>query len=340
MWRTWEPLTSRASPGANPRTSSGERRPADAGLDAERSPEVSVRPASSELRSFGAHGKGRSSASSGTATWWSRGPFRGRSPDPLIGALEAAGAPGTGQGSCAATAGWAPTWPAIFIGDVFARDDHGDLVDLPAVIGPIVQLLGWNIYVHGAVAIVTPPGGCVEEDEAGPSTSYGWHRDGGRMNRGQQGGLRPPPRLAVKAGFFLSDVSEPDEGNLRVIPGSHAGGLAVGQATRLGRGRLRPRGSNPLDRRLWHTASNHSDVTRVAVMIGFAHRWIRPLQNLTFQRRWRASSRQAASLGRGRQLRPVLPGAADVPLRRWAADGGSHTVLIAGRQRPAHEPHQ
>ncbi len=44
-------------------------------------------------------------------------------------------------------------------------------------------------------------------------------RDSGRQNREIE--TTPQPRLSVKLAYWLSDVSEPGRGNLKVVPGSH-----------------------------------------------------------------------------------------------------------------------
>ena len=97
-----------------------------------------------------------------------------------------------------------------------------DLVDLPAVIGPIVQLLGWNIYVHGAVAIVRRlrmrrgrgRGRAVHQLRMAPRRRP--HEPGGHgevgpaASAGREGRLLPLRRVRAR------------RANLRVIPGSHA----------------------------------------------------------------------------------------------------------------------
>jgi len=218
--------------------------------------------------------------------------------------------------------------PATFIENPFAgAEPLCELVDWPPVLEQVVDLLGWNVYVYDAVAIVTAPDGVADGPSTTRATSFGWHRDGGRMDKEATGD--PPPRLAVKVGVFLSDVSEPGRGNLEVVPGSH----------------LRPAGDSPVDgdaapavpicgppgtvvvfdRRIAHTAGpNRSDLTRRAVMVGYAHRWIRPLQEMTFPRRWRrfdAVRRQLLGERRPTYGR-FFPDDEDVPLRRRTADGG------------------
>jgi len=217
---------------------------------------------------------------------------------------------------------------ALFVEDPFrSAPSLGQLVDHPATLPAVVAMLGWNIYVYDAVAIITVPGSAQGGDQL-RATSHGWHRDGGRMDHDTAG--PNPPRLAAKVGFFLSDVSSPGMGNMEVVPGSHrwgstpppsASGAADGAVPVCG-----PPGTAVVfDRRLWHTAGvNESSQTRLAVMCGYGHRWIRPLQRTRFPRRWRRLEpvrRQLLGDPRPTYGR-FFPEDTDVPLRAWAAERG------------------
>jgi hypothetical protein len=48
---------------------------------------------------------------------------------------------------------------------------------------------------------------------------FDWHQDGGRQNRKIE--TTPRPRLSVKIANWLSDISQPGRGNLKLVPGSH-----------------------------------------------------------------------------------------------------------------------
>jgi hypothetical protein len=87
------------------------------------------------------------------------------------------------------------------------------LIDHPATFGYVWSTLGWNIHachshvdVHPPVRVTVP-------------FRFEWHQDGGRQNREIE--TIPRPRLSVKLAYWLSDVSEPGRGNLKVVPGSH-----------------------------------------------------------------------------------------------------------------------
>lgn len=87
------------------------------------------------------------------------------------------------------------------------------LTDHPATFPLVWSVLGWNVHIYHSHLDVHPP------IRVPPSSRFEWHQDGGRQNRELDG--EPRPRISVKLGYWLSDVSEPGRGNLKVIPGSH-----------------------------------------------------------------------------------------------------------------------
>jgi ectoine hydroxylase len=153
-----------------------------------------------------------------------------------------------------------------------------ELLDHPAVLPTIVELLGPNIYMYHCHCDVHPP----EDDKPQP---WGWHQDGGVMNRDLES--EPRPRISVKVGYFLSDVSEPGRGNFMVLPGSHLQNRMdrpeddnndVPGATPI---LAKPGDALLFDRRLWHMRSpNRSDITRRAMFFAYIYRWVRPRDEL------------------------------------------------------------
>jgi len=143
-----------------------------------------------------------------------------------------------------------------------------DLMTWPTTFHKVWQLLGWNIQLFHTQLIVTPT-----SDPALPAGPDGWHQDNDRMNRELEVELMP--RISMKVGYFLADISEPGMGNLCVIPGSHltrhpdeSAGVQItanaGDAI-------------VFDRRLWHSGStNQSAVPRRALFYGYSYRWLRP----------------------------------------------------------------
>lgn len=91
--------------------------------------------------------------------------------------------------------------------------DIAFLTDHPATFGCVWSVLGWNIHIYHSHLDVHPP------LLAYPPFRFEWHQDGGRQNREIE--TIPRPRLSVKLAYWLSDVSRPGCGNLKVVPGSH-----------------------------------------------------------------------------------------------------------------------
>src|SRR6185436_17994413 len=99
--------------------------------------------------------------------------------------------------------------------DVVGRDPvYLDLMTWPTTFHKVWQVLGWNIQLFHTQLIVTPT-----SDPALPVGPDGWHQDNHRMNFELEVELMP--RISMKVGYFLADISAPGMGNLCVIPGSH-----------------------------------------------------------------------------------------------------------------------
>jgi hypothetical protein len=150
------------------------------------------------------------------------------------------------------------------------------LLEHPATFCYVWSLLGWNIHVYHSHLDVHPP------LHGRHPFRFEWHQDGGRQNREVE--TDPRPRLSVKLGYWLSDVSEPGRGNLKVVPGSHLTNWISGPPRRDVEW-PDPEGSIEVtaspgdvvvfDRRLWHARSeNHSSHTRKVMFFGYTFRWI------------------------------------------------------------------
>ncbi|MBO0822513.1 MAG: phytanoyl-CoA dioxygenase family protein [Actinobacteria bacterium] len=149
------------------------------------------------------------------------------------------------------------------------------LIDHPATFRYVWSVLGWNIHVYHSHLDVHPP------IRAPMPFRFDWHQDGGRQNREIE--TNPRPRLSVKVAYWLSDVSQPGRGNLKVVPGSHVVNWIDGPprrdvvwpdpegAVEVTAG---PGDAVFFDRRIWHTRSrNYSEHTRKAVFFGYTYRW-------------------------------------------------------------------
>jgi ectoine hydroxylase-related dioxygenase (phytanoyl-CoA dioxygenase family) len=201
------------------------------------------------------------------------------------------------------------------------------LLDHPMTLPIVTDALGWNIFCYHCHLDVTPP-------VHGPRPAkWEWHQDGTRINRELEA---PRPRLSVKVAYFLSDVSEPGRGNLRVLPGSHRHDTL----DRPLNGGLEPSGAVPIcvppgaavifDRRLWHSRSdNRSNLTRKALFLAYAYRWIRPRDDLRIppelMRSLSPIRRQLLGAGTG-AIGHWLPADDDVPLRALVEPAGPSSL--------------
>jgi ectoine hydroxylase-related dioxygenase (phytanoyl-CoA dioxygenase family) len=162
------------------------------------------------------------------------------------------------------------------VADILGRHDAFlDLVDLPGVLPVVRELLGDNIWVNHTHYNVNPPDS--RTNSVDRKSGYGWHRDGGVINEDIP---KPAPLLSIKVAFYLSDLSEPGRGQTYVIKGSHNS-----CENRPGNDEL-PEDAIPVcvspgtallfDRRMIHSirSRNESDITRKAVFIQYAYRWL------------------------------------------------------------------
>lgn len=143
----------------------------------------------------------------------------------------------------------------------------------------VIQLLGSNLQLSTSHLIHRYP------DPAGtPPTRRmpGWHRDNGRTSRDV--GHANYPRIGLKCAFYLTDLSEPNSGVTMMAPGSNQLKVPIeipeGQADpdNAVEPLLNPGDCVIFEYRTWHAgAPNFTDVIRKAVMIGYAYRWLKPM---------------------------------------------------------------
>ncbi len=198
-----------------------------------------------------------------------------------------------------------------------------DLAAYERTLPKVWGALGWNIYLyhtHLAVTGKQPEG---SYDPNGPT--WGWHQDSGRMNQDLE--TDPRPRISLKVGYFLTDVSEEGRGNFWVIPGSHLNNELVRPANGMGQ----PKNAVPVlvdegtavlfDRRIWHTATpNYSDYVRKVLFYGYGYRWIRTRDEMEFPQAWYDESHPILQQMMGHSTNEFgrsSPSDADVPLKVW-----------------------
>lgn len=84
------------------------------------------------------------------------------------------------------------------------------LIDHPSVFPKVRALLGDYFILQSSWCTMSPPG----------FTGGGWHQDGSGVYEFRRLSV-PTPLVQLRVGFFLTDQSEPDMGNMVMLPGSH-----------------------------------------------------------------------------------------------------------------------
>ncbi len=191
-----------------------------------------------------------------------------------------------------------------------------ELLDHPRTFPLIWDILGWNVQHYISHLIYYPP----ESKESADLKPGGWHQDGGRPVPEME---RPQPRLSLKVGFWLSDISQIDNGGIRIIPGSHKLDRPPQVEDESAILQLQvPAGTAVLfDRRMWHARGvNTSDVTRKVLFLGYSYRWLRGLDynNMEEELLAKCDPIRRQPLGDGVDIKGWWqPTEADVPLRTW-----------------------
>ena len=197
-----------------------------------------------------------------------------------------------------------------------------DLITHPGVFPIIADLMGPEIQVHTTHSMV--------RRSARPGTpadfkASGWHRDGMAQIPTVHGTC---PWLYTKVGIFLTDLSVPGRGNLRVIPGSH---LRAEMPARTDAAQIDPDGAvevltGPGDvvifqQALWHSVGpNTSAIARKNIYMSYSQRWLRPIDYLVQDSglMGKASAIQRQLLGEyPSECTFYLPQPDDVPVRDW-----------------------
>ncbi len=180
------------------------------------------------------------------------------------------------------------------------HDAFLDLIDHPRMLPLVVDAIGWNIQIRTTHLDYRPPypeglqpGHLGVGDGADQDVGYrnlSWHPDLASsslfMAPSLDGRL---PFMEIKVFYVLSDLSEPQSGNLWMVPGSH---LRSPQELRdMGRQvdpeealelRLKPGAAVLWRTAVWHCVGpNLSNKTRKIMHIGYHYRWLRPTDYVT-----------------------------------------------------------
>jgi ectoine hydroxylase len=224
-----------------------------------------------------------------------------------------------------------------------------DLLDHPATLPLVVDVIGTRIQLRGSNLDARPP--VPEPDRtAAPNPAdfaLHWHRDEPQGGWPTVDGV--VPFLELKVGYFLTDLTRPGSGSLRIIPGSHRlPDAAVPGLEATAVDLDVPAGTAVVFRTsLMHTvAPNHGDHTRKCLYVAYQHRWLRPsdyagvpesvlADSTPIQRQLLGAVDDPAHLVKDPDVEPCstywTPLRADLPLRQWAEHHGlatDHAVTL------------
>ena len=203
-----------------------------------------------------------------------------------------------------------------------------ELLDWPATVPLIPQLLNHNIQLITSHLVVRPP---IDRDGDSSYGRSGWHRDGGTAP--QDLGVSQP-RMFIKIAYWLSDISEPERGAIRLLPESHDTKVELPDSDFEAQEHLaircRPGDAVLFENRTLHSVGpNFSSITRKSLFFGYGYRWLRPMDYITMPPellvRCDPIRRQLLGDTTG-AMAFQLPEAEDVPLKAWLAGHTGHSV--------------
>ena len=209
-----------------------------------------------------------------------------------------------------------------YLRNCLPRDDaFHDLLDWHTTVPLVVQLLNHNIQLITSHLIMRPPSPAGTD---ATNLQSGWHRDGGTAPSDLSAAQ---PRMSIKIGYWLSDLTRPGRGAIRFIPGSND---RSGKTPDTVDGR-NPEGAVELqvspgtavlfeNRTLHAVGPNLSEFTRKSVFFGYGYRWLRPMDYITMPPELIARCDPIQRQLLGDCTSPMgyqLPTDEDVPLRAW-----------------------
>ncbi|CAG7645118.1 phytanoyl-CoA dioxygenase family protein [Paenibacillus allorhizosphaerae] len=156
------------------------------------------------------------------------------------------------------------------------------LIDHPQMLPLMVHLMGYNIQLHISHLTVRKPN--PNDLKTTTSSFINWHQDGPHPKFPNIGGLTAT--YYIKVCYILSDMSEPDRGNTKVIPGSHLLPHFQPSQTDVNvplKGEIqicgKPGDAFVFAQNLWHAGSPNRSASfeRRQLFIGYSPIWMRPI---------------------------------------------------------------
>jgi ectoine hydroxylase-related dioxygenase (phytanoyl-CoA dioxygenase family) len=224
------------------------------------------------------------------------------------------------------------------------------LLDRPRILGLIVDVLGPWIHLRASNVDVRPPRQEREErDEPADAHAHDrfsqWHRDEPADGWPTVGGV--VPFLELKVGYYLTDLTAPLSGALRLLPGSHrwpeGRTLDAAPQSEPGADQIAEISVPAGTALVWRTsllhrvAPNRSGRTRKCIYLAYQHRWLRPSDYVTappdvlarcnpIQRQLLGALGEGLCELRDPEVEPCspywTPRPEDVPLEAWARGRG------------------
>jgi ectoine hydroxylase-related dioxygenase (phytanoyl-CoA dioxygenase family) len=214
---------------------------------------------------------------------------------------------------------------SVAIDDIFIP-----LLTNETILSIVVQLLGAHLQLMTSHLIYKHP------DPPGTSKtarSPGWHRDYGSAAKVLGNSV---PRILLKCGYYLTDLSEPNSGATLVAPGSNQLvepiKIPEGQTdpTNAVEPSLKPGDCLLFENRTWHAgAANLTTRIRKGIMFGYGYRWVMPMDYRTQSRDVldKLSPLGQYLVGESYQNTPEYhPGGGESPLAAWCEQHGAPAV--------------
>lgn len=160
----------------------------------------------------------------------------------------------------------------------FSLDDaFMELLAPPAVLPFAIRVLGSNLHMTSSNLVYQRP-----NQPPVPGGRGGWHRD--LVGSVSDLGYDSMPRMALRAGYYLTDVSDPGSGITLFSPGSHKlrEELPIPEGSEHPANCVRPE-VEPGDALIWENRTfhaperNESDNLRKALMVQYGFRWLGPV---------------------------------------------------------------